>query len=187
MVILESQGVTFFTSNNYCLSWALAPSEMPEAVTYATIKLSREDLVAFEERARKGPKEIVHLDFDPGSGISYQGEDSEQDMLWDDIFEDSDIPDDEEFNSRDENMLAVFREIISERETDPATRQVALATEYIRKLGQVKKEDKNQCADLWFAEEDDAVLVKVGAHFMVAIEPIDHERHRAALGEGATW
>lgn len=185
-IVPTPEGVTLLTSDSYSLAWSICRVEMPEAsVPYAAIKIDHDALKELEERARKGKKENVVLEFSVGKSLTYRGEDSSQDMTWPDIFVDADCEDDD--GSWDETMLDVFRETISERETDPTTQRVLLAPRYLQKLGRVKKNDKDQGADFWFSEPDESVLVKVGDDFRVAIEPIVHERHRAALGEGATW
>lgn len=184
LIVLTPEGVSYLTSDSYSLAWSTCPAELDGAVTWSAIKIAREDLAALEKRAREGKKETVRLDFEPGELFAYRGENPDEDIELADLFEDSDIPDEED--SRDENILAVFRELISERETDPSTRRVMVATDYVRKLGQLKK-GKHQGADFCFGEEDDPVLVKVGEGFRLIVEPIDRERHRLALGEGATW
>lgn len=184
LLIITPGRVSYLTSDSYSLSWATHEATTPDLhADEVTFKLSRDDLVELEKRAREGKKERVVIDFDMASQqIWYQGEDHTKDLRMTDMFIDGIA-----WDSWDEINLATFREIISTRELDPLARRVLLAPEYLRKLGQLKR-DKNQSADLWFgAEESDTVLIKVGDGFRLAIEPIDHERHRKALGEEATW
>lgn len=186
-VTTEPDGVSFVTSNSYDLSWSICPADLPEGWTgEATVKITRTALEEIEGRAKKGKKRPVVLSFEAGECIEYRGEDAKDDCRWDDIFEDSEFPDNETF-SRDEKILAQFREVISERRNDPDSRRVLLNTESLRKLGMLKKSSPQQGVELWFAGRDDTVLAKVGEHFMLAIEPVDPERHKAALGEEATW
>jgi len=183
-VTLTPEGVTIITSNGYVLSWAICPAEMPRAVYGATIKISREDLERLEEKARKDKTNRIQLEFEPEEHLGYRGEKPDEYLNFPDIFQDSEECDE---GTWDEINLETFRELIKERETDPNTRRVILATEYIRKIGQIKKEDKNIGADFCFAGPDDPVLIKVGDYYRMAIEPIDRERHKEALGEGVVW
>lgn len=183
-IVVELGRVSYLTSDGYALAWSQAEATTPDVIDDGVaFKLSREDLEALEKRSREGKKERVYLEFWVDEcEIWYRGEDPAADMRMTDIFEDGTDED-----SWDEINLVAFREIISQRELDLQARRVLLKPEYVRKLGQLKR-DKDQGADFWIGEEEnDPVLVKVGDGFRLAVQPIDHERHEAALGEGAIW
>jgi hypothetical protein len=189
-VTLTPEGVSFVTSDSYSLAWCVVPWEdAPTGVMGATIKIDRESLVQLEERSRKDKADHIDhviLVFEPDEHLGYKGADPEKDVYWPDIFDDGNGLDDGN-ETWDEYNLRAFRQLIEEREEDPETRRVILNTSYLRKLGQLKKEDKDMGADLCFALPDETVLVKVGDFFRLTIEPIERERHEEALGEGATW
>lgn len=183
LVVVERERVTYLTSDGYALAASSHDAETPERLVPGyTVKVSREDLVALEARARAGKTEVVRLDFLPREKeIWYRGEFPENDLRMDDIFEDGIIED-----SRDEINLTLFRKLIKERESDTETRRVILNRNYLRKLGQVKA-DKDSGADVCITLPDEPVLIKVGPHMQVIVEPIDRDRHAAALGEDAVW
>lgn len=183
LVLVASDRVSLLTCDGYALAWAECPCETSkDTVDGVAYKLTRSDLEALEARCRAGKKERVVLDFSiEDCEIWYRGEDEENDLCMEDVFEDG-----IDVSSWDEINLDVFRGLVSVREADPQARRVLLAPEYIRKIGQLKK-DKNQGADFWISEEDDPVLVKIGEGFRLIIQPIDRERHKLALGEEATW
>jgi hypothetical protein len=183
LVLVTRGGVSLLTTDGYALARAECPALTPEDMASGVaFKIERADLEALETRARSGKKERLSLEFNMKTReIWYRGEDEEDDICMQDVFDES-----LEENSWDEINLDVFRELISAREVDPQTRRVILAPEYIRKIGQLKK-DKNQGADFAFSGELDPALIKVGEGFWLIIQPIDRERHRAALGEEATW
>lgn len=183
MAIIETGCVSYLTTDGYALAWASCPADTPDITAPGVaFKVSRSDLEALELRCREGKKERVALEFDLDKHVIwYRGEDSDKDLCVNDIFEDGIEPE-----SWDEINLTVFRELIAERALDPQARRVLLAPPYLQKIGQLKR-DKDQGADIWTSGEIDPVLIKVGDGFRLAIQPIDPERHRTALGEGATW
>jgi hypothetical protein len=185
LLVVEPGRVSYLTSDSYCLSWAEHPAETPANVTQGVaFKVSREHLAALEKRSRAGRGERVTLEFNLiDQAIWYRGEDPEEDLRMDDIFDDGMLDGEDTW---DANILVAFREMISERETDSSARQVMVATRYLHAVGRLKKE-KDQGADLWISGENDPVLVKVGPGHRLMIQPIDRERHKAALGDGATW
>lgn len=174
--------VSYLTSDGYALAWATHEAEtFGLRADEVTFKISRDDLANLEKRSREGKNERVQLEFSMDDReIWYLGEESEKNFCMSDTFEDG------PGNSWDEINLLSFREIISEREVDPLARKVLLKPEYLQKVGRTKR-DKNTAADIWISLESDTVLIKVGDGTRLAIEPIDHERHKKALGEGATW
>lgn len=183
LLVAELGRVTYLTFDGYALSAASHHAETPEdLVPGFTVKISREDLVELEARSRAGKKESVTLEFlADEKEIWYRGEFPENDLCMQDIFDDGigEV-------SRDEINLVLFRDLIKERERDEETRRVILNRNYLRKLGQAKA-DKDQGADLCIALPDEPVLIKVGPELQIIVQPIDRERHAAALGEEAVW
>lgn len=183
MLVVESGRVTHLTTDGYALAACTHDAETPDRLVPGfTVKISRDDLVALEARARAGGKESVTLEFlVEEREVWYRGEDEEKDLRMDDIFESDTMGE-----SRDEANLTFFRDLIKERQGDLAARRIILNRNYLRKLGQAKA-DKDVGADVCIALPDEPVLIKVGPHMQVIVQPIDRERHAAALGEDAVW
>jgi hypothetical protein len=184
LVVVMDKGVSFLTTDSYALSWSLCRAEHAHvlAVNGVSFKITRADMELLEARCRAGKRERVTLDFLlEDREIWYRGEDPEKDLCMSDVFEDGIEP-----NSWDEINLSMFRDLIAERKEDPSTRQVLLAPKYLQKIGMLKG-DKNQGACISIGAPDEPVTVTFGEDFGVIIEPIDIERHKAALGEGAVW
>lgn len=184
MMISDPESVSIITTDGYSLAWARCPVRAPDGTPGGSIKLTRDALADLEGRTRKDKRAEIHLDFRPGRGLEYRGEDPEDDVLWPDVFEDSLL---DEPDTLDEYLLDTFKDLIDERLRDRRTQRVIVAPKYLRKLGQLKKVNKDQGADFLFAGEEEEVLIQVGPEFRLVVQPIEPERHAAAIGEGATW
>lgn len=177
-----TDGVSFLTSDSYALCWApLQGAVITPADGWGTVKISRTDLDALEERARKDKTETIDLVLTPGVGIEYRGLDQEADVLYSDHYQGGDGGAD----TWDDVSLDAFHELIAAYTEESDSSRLLIDPAYLNKISRLKK-DKGVGADVWWTAPNDPVLIKLGGT-KVIVQPIDRERHAAAFGEDVLW
>lgn len=139
--------------------------------------VSREALQGFDSVGRKDKKGIGVLTVVPGTGVTFDPQDSALEAV--------SVVD---LLPQNRGLIETFKaidEMIQDRLDDDL--KTAFQPSLLMKFSKVKADKSERVADLLISDPDAPVLVKIGTTFKGLIMPVYRDKHAKAIGEEGLW